>query len=370
MSRINTDSEIVAPEGMCFLQLIWGQENDCESKTDECIPTLGEKAPLLMERIGTVLSLLDRIASCWWRCRSDDHMIEYLCGRVGSTARAALRLLRFGLYDESLLCCRAIGEIANLLQLFHLDADALEEWRTCHDKKRMTNFSAFRVRLRLESLNQVPIITKDRYRLLSKNSAHVGPQTMPQAHNMSKMPIVGAELQKQGLLICLNEIALPLPCATLFGAVLLDYEGEIMQRISSAATGLVEVFGKMNITEVDNYHSWIREMATKKAQGGSSLGERLKDAREYRGLSKDEVAQHIGVSRSAISLMESGERNAGASELSQLAALYKTNIEILTESNNDTESVGPVAGAAADLSEKDRNEVLRFVEFLRSTSAE
>lgn len=111
-------------------------------------------------------------------------------------------------------------------------------------------------------------------------------------------------------------------------------------------------------------------MATK-AQGKNSLGERLKAAREYRGLSQDEVARYIGVSRSAISLMESGGRSVRASELSKLAALYKTTMESLTgQSTSDAESVGLVARAAADLSEKDRKEVLRFAEFLRSRSAE
>ena len=110
---------------------------------------------------------------------------------------------------------------------------------------------------------------------------------------------------------------------------------------------------------------------TTKAQGGSSIGGRLKSAREYRGLSQDEVARYIGVSRSAISLMESGGRSVRAGELGQLAALYKTTMESLTgQSTGETESVGMVARAAADLSEKDRNEVLRFAEFLRSRSTE
>ena len=99
------------------------------------------------------------------------------------------------------------------------------------------------------------------------------------------------------------------------------------------------------------------------------LGGRLKDAREYRGFSQEEVALHLGVPRTAISLMESGSRRVGALELNRLAKLYQTTMEYLT--GEDLEAVQPesiqlVARAAADLSTADHEEVLRFVDFLRS----
>ena len=49
-----------APEGLTFLKLVWKQEDSCEVETDKRIPNLGEKAPVCLEHIGTVLSLLDR----------------------------------------------------------------------------------------------------------------------------------------------------------------------------------------------------------------------------------------------------------------------------------------------------------------------
>ena len=110
---------------------------------------------------------------------------------------------------------------------------------------------------------------------------------------------------------------------------------------------------------------------TTRAPVEDALGMRLKAAREYRGLSQDEVARHIGVSRSAISLMESGTRRVSAAELSQLAGLYKATMESLTgDGPGDDETVSMVARAAADLSEKDRDEVLRFAEFLRARSVD
>ena len=104
-----------------------------------------------------------------------------------------------------------------------------------------------------------------------------------------------------------------------------------------------------------------------------TLGARLKEAREYRGYSQEEVAEHLDLPRSAISLMESGSRRVGALELRRLADLFQTTMENLTgleQENSDLESVRMVARAAADLSASDREEVLRFAEFLQSRKSD
>jgi transcriptional regulator with XRE-family HTH domain len=103
----------------------------------------------------------------------------------------------------------------------------------------------------------------------------------------------------------------------------------------------------------------------------AALGARLKEAREYRGFSQEEVAGYLGVPRSAISLIESGSRRLDVLELRRLAELYKTTMEALTGAHQEEpapepESVRLVARAAADLSPEDRDEVLRFAQFLRS----
>ena len=105
----------------------------------------------------------------------------------------------------------------------------------------------------------------------------------------------------------------------------------------------------------------------------SILSARLKEAREYRGFSQDEVARHLGVPRTAISLIESGSRRVTASELSRLAKLYQTTMETLTGGDHETpesDSVRMVARAAAELSATDRDEVLRFAQFLRSRNSQ
>jgi Zn-dependent peptidase ImmA (M78 family)/transcriptional regulator with XRE-family HTH domain len=56
------------------------------------------------------------------------------------------------------------------------------------------------------------------------------------------------------------------------------------------------------------------------------LGMRLKEARENRGLSQEQVAGHLGLPRTAITHMESGNRQVSTLELSQLAELYHRSI--------------------------------------------
>jgi len=77
------------PEGLDFLRLVPEQEDHCEERTRKLLPELGQKPPRCLEEFGTVLSLLDSAASCFWGCRGGDHVLEYLARRVASSARAS-----------------------------------------------------------------------------------------------------------------------------------------------------------------------------------------------------------------------------------------------------------------------------------------
>lgn len=101
-----------------------------------------------------------------------------------------------------------------------------------------------------------------------------------------------------------------------------------------------------------------------------TLGERLREAREYLGFSQEEVATFLGVSRSALSLMESGQRKVDALELKKLAGLYKRPVGYFTGAESEETSFGAdvkhLARKVAELAPDDRAELARFADFLRT----
>src|SRR3984885_9287966 len=97
-------------------------------------------------------------------------------------------------------------------------------------------------------------------------------------------------------------------------------------------------------------------------------GERLRQAREYLELKQEEAAGAVGLSRSALSLVENGRRKVDAVELARFAQVYGQSIEALTgvaEAAPIPENVQALARAATELSSEDRAELLRFAEFLQ-----
>lgn len=100
------------------------------------------------------------------------------------------------------------------------------------------------------------------------------------------------------------------------------------------------------------------------------LGKKLKESREYLNLSQDEIAKEVGISRAAISLVESGQRKVEALELKEFARIYQKPVGFFTgqEAGEDELSgeVKHLARAFEGLSEKDREELKSFAEFLRS----
>jgi len=101
------------------------------------------------------------------------------------------------------------------------------------------------------------------------------------------------------------------------------------------------------------------------------LGQRLRDARDYLGLSQDEVAKATDLTRSAVSLIETGQRKVDALELKKLAELYQQPVAEFTEELEvaaQPKAVAHLTRTAAKLSEADQAELLRFAEFLRAKS--
>jgi len=110
--------------------------------------------------------------------------------------------------------------------------------------------------------------------------------------------------------------------------------------------------------------------ADDKEEDRKALGERLREAREYLGFSQDQVATHLGISRSALSLMETGQRKVDALELKKLATLYKRPVGHFTGEVAEDFTFGAdvkhLARQVSELSPDDREELGRFADFLRA----
>lgn len=104
-------------------------------------------------------------------------------------------------------------------------------------------------------------------------------------------------------------------------------------------------------------------------QAWAELGERLRRSREYLGFSQGEVAEHMSLSRPAITNIEAGRRKVSTFELARLAALYRQQYDFFLGDAPEVaqdETTGALFRTAQELSERDKQQVLRFAEFLRN----
>jgi phosphopantetheine--protein transferase-like protein len=99
------------------------------------------------------------------------------------------------------------------------------------------------------------------------------------------------------------------------------------------------------------------------------VGQRLKSARTTLGLTQEDVASVLGIQRTSVIALEAGRRNVTALELRRLARLYRRDVAwILGEVDQELSATEPenqaLFRATAQLSPSDKEQVLRFAEFL------
>ena len=101
------------------------------------------------------------------------------------------------------------------------------------------------------------------------------------------------------------------------------------------------------------------------------LGQRIREAREYLGLSQELVAKHLGIPRASVSAMEAGKRKVSSLELKELAHLLKQPVTYFLEeqehamAGQDDPTCRALFRTTRALSDEDRRQVLRFAQFLR-----
>jgi transcriptional regulator with XRE-family HTH domain len=102
---------------------------------------------------------------------------------------------------------------------------------------------------------------------------------------------------------------------------------------------------------------------------------RLREARLYIGISQEETANAVGLTRTAIVQIEKGERRVEAVELTRLAAVYQRPVEHFTDSQAEDGLIAEASGKlralarmANGLEDEDMKELEQFAAFLRDKS--
>lgn len=104
-----------------------------------------------------------------------------------------------------------------------------------------------------------------------------------------------------------------------------------------------------------------------------AVGQRLRSARETLGLTQEDVAGALGIQRTSVIAIEAGKRNVSALELRRLARIYRRSVAWVLGEEPDAEVAGDNGAlfrATAELSPEDKEQVLRFAEFLAAAKSQ
>lgn len=97
----------------------------------------------------------------------------------------------------------------------------------------------------------------------------------------------------------------------------------------------------------------------------AALGRRLRQVREYLGLSQQFVTASTGIPRPAISEIERGNRKVDSLELRKLARLYQHPVGfLLGEDTGPAETPAALGRALSDMTHEDQEELLKFAQYL------
>ena len=95
-----------------------------------------------------------------------------------------------------------------------------------------------------------------------------------------------------------------------------------------------------------------------------ALAKRLREAREHVGLLQEDVAGALDIPRASVSAIECGKRRVSSLELRRFGRLYRRPVGWLLGETADIDMDAPLHRATSELSERDKEQVLRFAEFL------
>jgi hypothetical protein len=263
------DQTLEFPVARDFLGLLQELADASSKNTDKFCAEAGECLPQTVDAVGTVLSILYRLACCYYGCPGGDHQIEWLAGKFVNQAVSAHRLVRAAQYDEALMLIRGMGEIANLLWLFQEDRAELVAWKAADKKTRLNQFGPGAVRRRLEKLSDLGSpIDSERYAALCEIATHPTPSLAPGHYSGTGRPVLGLILQEVGVFVCVNELAYVVAMTAIPIAVLLESSSDIKAQIKSLSIHLLESIGSFTVL---NYEESLRKALGGEVPSGVSL---------------------------------------------------------------------------------------------------
>jgi transcriptional regulator with XRE-family HTH domain len=103
------------------------------------------------------------------------------------------------------------------------------------------------------------------------------------------------------------------------------------------------------------------------------MGVRLRNAREFLGLSQEAVADALKIPRASVSAIESGKRKVSSLELRDLARLYRRPMDSFYDQHEEdstpaqSQADQALYRAVRELSDDDKEQVLKFAEFIKTS---
>ena len=97
-----------------------------------------------------------------------------------------------------------------------------------------------------------------------------------------------------------------------------------------------------------------------------NIADKLRDARVNLGFSQDYVAKCVGLSRSAVTQIELGNRKINADEITQFCKLYHLSADYLLDSGYSETKQTVFARGFEELNENDQQEILNLIAFKKA----
>ena len=97
-----------------------------------------------------------------------------------------------------------------------------------------------------------------------------------------------------------------------------------------------------------------------------NISEKLREARLKLGFSQEYVANCLGISRSAITQIELGNRKINADEITEFCKLYHLSADYILNTENIETNQSVFARGFNELDDKDQQEILNLIAFKKA----